>query len=84
MLQTSTHERFPSLGIKDIIGYPNHFSLDWVYDCPKFNGDPTLAITHIVRFLKYTSKINVIHEDVLIKLFLVSLEPRQKFWVRLS
>jgi len=42
----------------------------------------SLAITHIVKFLKYASKINVIHEDTLIRLFLVSLEAGQKSWVK--
>jgi hypothetical protein len=35
-----------------------------------------------VKFLKYASEINVIHEDTLIRLFLVSLEARQKNWVK--
>jgi hypothetical protein len=71
------HEMFPSLDINNIPGYPNHFSPDWLDDCPKFDGDPSSAITHVVKFLKYASKINVIHEDVLIRLFLVSLEARK-------
>jgi hypothetical protein len=78
------HEMFPSLDIKNVSGYPNHFSLDWGDNCPKFDGDPSLAITHVVKFLKYTSEINVIHEDVLIRFFLLSLEARQKNWVKHS
>jgi hypothetical protein len=35
-----------------------------------------------VNFLKYVSEINVTHQDVLIRLFLLSLETRQKNWVK--
>jgi hypothetical protein len=69
---------FPSIVIKNIVGYPNHFSPDWGNNCPKFDGDLSLAITHVVKFLKYTSEINVIHEDRLIWFFFLSLEVRQK------
>jgi hypothetical protein len=78
------HEMFPSLDINNVPGYPNHFSSDWGNDCPKLDGDLSSAITHVVKFLKYTSKINVIHKDVLIRLFLISLEARQKNWVKHS
>jgi hypothetical protein len=78
------HEMFPSLDIKNVLGYPNQFSPDWGDNCPKFDGDLSSVITHVVKFLKYTSDINVIHEDVLIRLFLLSLEARQKNWVKHS
>jgi hypothetical protein len=53
-----------------------------VNNCPKFDGDPFLAISHVVNFLKYVSEIGVRHYDVLIILFLLSLETRQKDWVK--
>jgi hypothetical protein len=75
--------------LRIFLGYPNHFSPNWLDNCPKFDGDPSSAITHVVKFLKYTSEINVIHEDVLIRLFLSKiwhghLEARQKNWVKHS
>jgi hypothetical protein len=38
MAPWSLHEMFPSLDIKDVPGYPNHFSPDWGDNCPKFDG----------------------------------------------
>jgi hypothetical protein len=73
---------FPSLDIEDILGYPNQFSLGWGNNYPKFDGDPSLAITHVVNFLKLFSNIDVTHQDVLIRLFFLSLETRQTDWDR--
>jgi len=58
------HEIYKALDVKSVPRYPNHYSLDWWDDCPKFNSYPYLAINHVVEFLKYTSEINVIHEYV--------------------
>jgi hypothetical protein len=76
------HEMFPSLAIKNVFGYPNHFSPDLGDNCPKFDGSPSLVVTHVVNFLKYVSEINVTYQDVLIRLLLLSLETRQKNWVK--
>ena len=76
MAPSELHEIFPSLDIKNNPGYPNHFLLDQVDDCPKFHGNPYLAIDHVVKFLKYTSKINIAYEDVLIRFYLMSLVGR--------
>jgi hypothetical protein len=72
---------FPCLDIEHVPGYPNHFSQGWGKNCPKFDGDPSLAIYHVVNLLKYVSEIDVTHQDVLIRLFFLSLETRQKDWV---
>jgi hypothetical protein len=82
MAPWSLHKMFPSLDIEDVLGYPNHFSPGWGNNCPKFDGDLSLAITHVVNFLKYVSEIDVTHQDVLIRLFFLSLETRQKDWVK--
>jgi hypothetical protein len=76
------HEIFPSLDIKNFLGYPNHFSLDWGGNCPKFDGSPSLVVTHVVKFLKYVSNIDMMHQDVIIRLFFLSLETRQKNWAK--
>jgi hypothetical protein len=54
MVPWELHEVFPSLDIKDVFGYPNHFSLDLGDNCPKFDGDTKFSITHVVKFLEYT------------------------------
>jgi hypothetical protein len=49
------HQMFPSLDSKNVPGYPNHFSLNWGDNCPEIDGNPSSTITHVVKFLKYTS-----------------------------
>jgi hypothetical protein len=64
------------------VGYPNEFPLEWNENVSNFDGEYSQAIINIVSLLKYVSKLNVMHEDVLIKIFLVSLEGDQKIWVK--
>jgi hypothetical protein len=82
MVRWSLHIMFPSLDIEVIMGYPNHFSLGWGSNCLKFDGDLSLTITYVVSFLKYVSNIDVTHQDVLIRLFLLSVETRKKGWAK--
>ena len=71
------HKVYPSLDIHNIPRYPNHYSLEWRESCPKFNGDLALAFTHVVNYMKYASSLDVMHEDVLMKIFVSSLESSQ-------
>jgi hypothetical protein len=68
------HKVYPSIYVKNIPRYPNHLPTKWRESCPKFNGDPTLAVTHVINYMKYASRLNVLHEDVLMKFFVSSLE----------
>jgi hypothetical protein len=62
------HKVDPSFDVQDIPGYPNYCSLEWRESCSKFDGDPALAVTHVVNYMKYASSLNVLHEDVLMKI----------------
>jgi hypothetical protein len=75
------HKLCPYLDIQNIPGYPNHCYLEWWASCPKFNGDPVLAVTHVVNYMKYDSSLNVLHEDVLMKICVSSLESIQRSWL---
>jgi hypothetical protein len=78
------HEIFPSLDIENYFEYQNYFSLNWWENCQKIDSDLTFSVTHVVKFLKYISQINVIHDDVLIRLFLLYLEVIKNNWVKHS
>jgi hypothetical protein len=67
------HNVYPSLDVQNVPGYPNHFSTEWRENFPKFDGDPSLAVTHVVNYMKYALSLNVLHEDVLMKIFVSSL-----------
>jgi hypothetical protein len=75
------HNVYPSFDVQNVPGYPNHCPTEWRASCPKFDGDPALAVTHVVNYMKYASSLNVLHEDVLMKIFVSSLESSQKDWL---
>jgi hypothetical protein len=72
------HEMYPPLDIKDTLGYPDKLPPKWEKNIPKFDGDPLSAIPHVSSFVKHVSELNERNEDVLIRLFLLSLETKQK------
>jgi hypothetical protein len=75
------HNVYPSLDVQNVPGYPNHCPIEWRELFPKFDGDPALTVTHVVNYMKYASSLNVLHEDVLTKIFVSSLESSQKDWI---
>jgi hypothetical protein len=75
------HNVYPSLDVQNVPGYPNHCPTEWRENCPKFDGDPALAVTHVANYMKYVSSLDVLHEDVLMKIFVSSLESSQKDWL---
>jgi hypothetical protein len=60
-------------------GYPHYFDIKWLKNSPRFRG---LPITHIVEFLKYISEIEFEGEDVLVKLFILSLSSFLQYWIK--
>jgi hypothetical protein len=72
------HKVYPSIDVWNILIYLNHFPTGWREGFPKFNGDSSLTVTHVVNYMKYASSLNVLHEDVLMKFFVSSLESSQK------
>jgi len=74
---TSIAARFPPLDCTNVYGFPN-VVLDikiWEYVLRKFGGyvDDTLA-QQLLEFHKLMDELDVHHEDVLMKLFMFSLE----------
>jgi hypothetical protein len=74
--------KYSFLNIKNIPRHPNHFSPYWGNNYSKLYGYPFLVVTHVVNFLKYVSEIDVTHQDVLIRFFLLSLETRKNDWFK--
>jgi len=67
-------DEIPTLDIANIPGYLNHVTFNMIFTVPKFDGDPSFAIDHVARFATYTSKVDVVHQDVLIMLFKRALQ----------
>lgn len=76
------HKQFVIVDLKGVHGYPNHYSPNWLDDLHRYDGDPSLAIPHIENFLRNISKINVTHEDVMMKIFVYSFGMEQCNWVK--
>jgi hypothetical protein len=62
-------EAYKALDVEFVYGYPNKCPPRWWEDYPKFDGDPTSSIVHVAKNFKYTSELDVIHDDVLVRLF---------------
>jgi hypothetical protein len=75
------HKVYLSFDVQDIPGYPNHYSTEWRENFPKFDSDQALTITHVMNYMKYVSSLNVVHVDVLMKIFVSSLESSQRDWL---
>jgi hypothetical protein len=77
--------RFYPLDFTNVYGCPNTF-LDikiWEDVLPKFGGyvddNPS---QHLFEFHKLVDELNVHHEDVLMKLFMFSLERDARLWYK--
>jgi hypothetical protein len=74
-------EFHPCFDLEEISQYPNHFTQEWVENILKFDGIESHSIQHIVFFLEYVLNLDVSHEDVLVMLFLFSLEMKEKYFL---
>jgi hypothetical protein len=73
------HELYPPIDVEKIPKYSHKLPLKWwEKKIPKFDGDALFATQHITSSLKFVSKLNIIHEDVFIKIFVYSLEGDPK------
>jgi hypothetical protein len=78
------HNVYPSLDVQNVPGYPKHYPTEWKESCPKFDGDPALEVTHVMNYMNCALSLNELHEDVLMKFFVSSLESSQKDWIAYS
>jgi hypothetical protein len=62
---------YPSIDFENLPRYPNKVNVKWSENYPKYKGDRSLVVTHVVKFLKYIWVVKVVHEDILIKLLYV-------------
>jgi hypothetical protein len=55
--------------------------MDWLESIPKFDGDPSLVSAHIVMFTQIILDLYCDQDDIIIRLFLFSLEEKQRDWL---
>jgi len=72
------HEAYKALDIEDVYWYPNKCLMDWLESIPKFDGDPSLDIAHIFMFTQLILDLYCDQDDVIIRLFLLSLEEKKR------
>jgi hypothetical protein len=70
---------YPSIDFENFLGYPHYFDMRWSNNSPRFRG---LPLIHVVEFLKYVCEIDVGGEDVLVKLFILSLPSFLQYWIK--
>jgi hypothetical protein len=68
---------FDPLDFSGIPSYPNYFNDDyddWRKGIPKFLGHKDSPMLHVTSFIDALSKLNVVHEDVKMKILMTSLD----------
>jgi hypothetical protein len=70
---------YPFIDFESFWGYPHDFDIRWSENSPRFKG---LHVTHVVEFLKYIEEIRAGDEDVLVKLFILSLPSFIQEWIK--
>jgi len=78
------HETYKALDFESIDKYPNKCLINQFDVLPKFDGNPLLAIAHVVEFMRCIYYENVLHEDVCLHFFFLSLGSEQRGWIKLS
>ena len=69
------HDLFDPLDFSGVSRYPNQFhGNDWKKCIPKFHRHKDSVEWHIISFMGAISKLNVVHEDVKMNKFQVSLD----------
>ena len=80
---SSRDTRYAPMNLSSIPGYPNRISkIEWLTYLPIFKDqkDDDASI-HLFRFHKHIHKLGVeLHEDSLMKMFMVSLEGDVRSW----
>jgi hypothetical protein len=62
---------FTPLDFSCILGSPHHlYPWVWMHHVPIFWGQPHLASMHLSSFMKFIIENNIVHEDVLMKIFI--------------
>jgi hypothetical protein len=77
--------RYASLDFKGIPGFPNplHDNKECLERCPKFNGnDLSKAERHLSDFQYFVDCLEIVHEDVYMRMFYDSLEGNCRIWVK--
>jgi hypothetical protein len=67
---TPWEQLYPFIDFESIQGYLHYFDTKWLNNSPRFGG---LPITHVVEFLNFISEIELEGEDILVKMFILSL-----------
>ena len=75
--------RFASFNFFDVPGFPNPVpTMDVWGDClPRFReSKEDNPSDHLIRFHQYMVQLNIQHEDVIMKMFMYSLEQDAREW----
>jgi hypothetical protein len=78
------HEAYKALDVQSVYWYPNKCPMKQLIHVPKFDGDPSSVVAHVVEFVEFIIHYNIEQEDVIVWLFLLSLEERKRDWIRHS
>lgn len=67
------HVLHAPLDFANILGYRNQSNPEWTSQIPRCYGDTHIAERHVSLFVDYISDLNIVHEDVGIRMCAMSL-----------
>jgi hypothetical protein len=71
----------PPLDFSSILGYPNEFAQVYLDEHNIiFHGHTNSTTLHVTSFRKLMLDLDVVHEDVMMKFFLTSLDDKAMHW----
>ena len=74
---------YPPIDFSGISGFPNYepYLQDKGYvQAPIFCGNGDSAVCHIILFLSFVNKLNMLHRDNMMRFFANSLEKKAWIW----
>ena len=77
--------RFSPFNFSSVLDLPNNVPTmdDWGDFLPRFRGDGhDHPAQHLIEFHQYMDQIDIHHDDVLLKMFMYSLEGNARQWYR--
>jgi hypothetical protein len=60
------HEEYKSLDVHFVYSYPNKCLMKQLIHVPKFNGDPSSIVEHVIKFSEFIIHYNIEQEDVIV------------------
>jgi len=78
------HVAYKGLDVQSIYWYPKKCMIKKLIHVPKFDGDSSSIVAHVTKFIESMIHSSIEQEDMIVRLFLLSIEERKRDWIKHS